>query len=184
MGPRLSAIAACCLALTLVAGDAASAAPFSFWRQTGVPSGRTYFVDFRARNGSLTGHSFIVFGRLTPDGRLVSIQNADVYPVDPNAGSVVGAFAPVRGEVRVREGDSKRHAFISYRRYLTAEEYARLLTAIRHERAVERQWSLLLFNCNDFVINIARALGLRTPPSLLLPTTFVATMRVLNRPQR
>ena len=184
LNSRLFAIAACCLALALVAGDAASAAPFSLWRKTGVPPGRSYFVDFRARNGSLTGHTFIVFGRLTPDGRLINIQNADVYPLDPEAGSIVGAFAPVRGEVRVREGDSKRPAFITYRRYLTAEEFARLLAAVRHERAVERQWSLLLFNCNDFVINIAHALGLRTPPSLLLPTTFVATMRVLNKPQR
>jgi len=181
---RLSAIALCLLALTFAVGDAASAAPFSLWRKTGVPHGRTYFVDFRARNGSLTGHTFIVFGRLTPDGRLISIQNADVYPVDPETGSVVGTFAPVRGEVRVREGDSKRHAFITYRRYLSAEEFARLLAAVRHERVVDRQWSLLLFNCNDFAINIARALGLRTPPSLLLPTTFVATMRVQNKPQR
>ena len=180
---RLSAIVACCLALALVAGDAA-AAPSSFWRQSGVPSGRTYFVDFRARGGSLTGHTFIVFGRLTPDGRLLNLQHADVYPVDPNAGSVVGAFAPVRGEVRILDGDSKRNAYMTYRRYLTAEEFTRLLAAIRHERVVDRQWSLLLFNCNDFAINIARALGLRTPPSLQLPATFVATMRVLNRPQR
>lgn len=154
------------------------------WRQQTVTTDRPYFVDFRARAGSITGHTFIVFGRLSRDGRLVSIRNADVYPVDPQAGSVVGTFAPVRGTVRVRDGDSKRVASINYRRYLTAVEFARLQAAIRHEQRVDRQWSLLLFNCNDFAINIARALGLRPPPSLLLPATFVATMRLLNGRER
>jgi len=174
----------CCLALALVVGDAASAAPFSFWRKNGVPSGRNYFVDFRARGGSLTGHTYIVYGRLASDGRLLNIQHADVYPVDPNAGSVVGTFAPVRGEVRILPGDSKRRSYMNYRRYLTDAEYRRLLAAIHHEREVDRQWSLLLFNCNDFAINIGRALGLRMPTSLQFPATFVAAMRVLNKPQR
>ena len=182
---RLSAIAACCLALTATVADVAGAAPFSFsWRQEIVPSDRPYFVDFRARAGSITGHTFIVFGRLSKDGRLISIQNADVYPVDHEVGAVVGTIAPVRGEVRLREGDSKRITSINYRRYLTAAEFARLQAAVRHERMVDRQWSLLLFNCNDFAINIARALGLRTPPSLMLPATFVATLRLINGRQR
>ncbi len=149
-------------------------------RHERVPAGPAYFVDFRAEAGVPTGHTYIVYGRLDTRGQLRHIQHADVYPVDGNA-ALVGAFAPVRGEVRVREGDSRRRAAITYRRYLSAADYARLLAAIRHEREINRQWSLLLFNCNDFARNIAEALGLRRPHSLMLPTTFVASMRVLNR---
>ena len=173
------------MAWTAAVCDTATAAPFSSrLRYESLSRGRSYFVDFRARAGSLTGHTFIVFGRLGAGARPISIQHADVYPVDGNAGSFVGTFAPVRGHVRVRDGDSRRVVSISYRRYLTAAEYSRLLAAIRHEWAVNRQWSLLLFNCNDFAINIARALALRTPSSLLMPTTFVATLRLLNGRQR
>lgn len=176
-------VVAACIALTgtlwVSAAAAQKAAPSSFGTDDGVPAGRPYFVDFRADAASLTGHTYIVFGHLNARGQVLAIQNADVYPEDENA-AVVGTLAPIRGEVRVFDGDSKRAATISYRRYLTAVEYARLLAAIRHERVTERQWSLLLFNCNDFARNIAGSLGLQKAPSLLLPATFVAVLRVLN----
>jgi hypothetical protein len=52
--------------------------------------------------------------------------------------------------------------------------------AIRHQRTIDRQWSLLLFNCNDFAGEIAEALGLRRPPGAMLPNMFVASLRLLN----
>jgi hypothetical protein len=185
MGIRIAAIAAACIALAAATCGPVAAAqnqprPFSFApRPEGPPEGRPYFVDFRAGSESITGHSYIVFGRLSASGHIVSIQNADILPVNQNA-AVVGTLAPIRAQVQVRDGDSKRTSTINYRRYLTAAEFAKMQAAIRHERSIDRQWSLLLFNCNDFAGNIAEALGLWRPSGLMLPNTFVASLRLLN----
>jgi hypothetical protein len=153
---------------------------FSFSAPTETPpAGRPYFVDFRAGAESITGHTYIVFGRLGASGGIVSIENADILPVNQN-NTVFGSLVPIRAQVQVRNGDSKRSAVITYRHYLSAAEFARLQMAVRHERAVDRQWSLLLFNCNDFAGKIAEALGLRRPSGLMLPNMFVASLRLLN----
>lgn len=183
-GIRIAAIAAGCVALTIAACCPAAAQnqprPFSFAPQReGRPPGRPYFVDFRAGYASITGHTYIVFGRLSADGRIVSIQNADILPINQDA-AVVGTLAPIRAQVQIRDGDSKRTATIDYRRYLNAAEFAKMQAAIRHERSLDRQWSLLLFNCNDFAGKIAETLGLRRPSGLMLPNMFVASLRLLN----
>jgi hypothetical protein len=185
MGIRIAAFAAACIALAAATCGPVAAAqnqppPFSFApRPVGPPVGRPYFVDFRAGSESITGHSYIVFGRLSANGRIVSIQNADILPVNEST-AVVGTLVPVRALVQVRDGDSKRNATINYRRYLSAADFSKLQAAIRHERSIDRQWSLLLFNCNDFAGNIAEALGLWRPSGLMLPNTFVASLRLLN----
>ena len=52
-----------------------------------------------------------------------------------------------------------------YRREITAAEFARVSRAVRMLKATQRQWHLIFYNCNDFAIEIAEALGLRRPPS-------------------
>ena len=144
-------------------------------------AGRPYYVDFRAAHGSsITGHTWITFGRVDPSGRVLSAQNAELYPVEPELGSYVGALAPVRGHVRVQPGEGRQLPVVRYRRFLSAGDYTRLQAAIAREQRTNHQWSLWLFNCNDFAISIADALNLRKPPALMLPQTWVATLRLLN----
>jgi hypothetical protein len=143
-------------------------------------AGHFYFVDFRSGLDSITGHSYIVYGRLDRRGRLLSIQHADMFPEDKDIGLFVGLFLPVRAEIGVKNGDSRREAVISYRRYPTADQFARMMAAIRRERIIDRRWNLLLFNCNDFTSHIAESIGLRTPSALLLPHAYVAALRALN----
>jgi hypothetical protein len=189
MRRKFAALAAACVALMVAAcGPAAAAqnqprlfslAPSFAPQREGPPPGRPYFVDFRAGYQSITGHTYIVFGRLSADGHVESIQNADILPINQDA-AVVGTLVPIRAQVQVRDGDSKRDVTIDYRRYLSAAEFSRMRAAIRHQRTIDRQWSLLLFNCNDFAGEIAEALGLRRPPGAMLPNMFVASLRLLN----
>lgn len=144
------------------------------------PESRPYYVDFRAGHQSLTGHTWITFGRVDPSGRILSPQSADLYPVEPELGSYVGALAPVRGHIRIRPGEGRQPAVVSYRRYLSASDYQRMQAVIAREQRVQHQWSLLLLNCNDFAIAIAGTIGLRTPPAVMLPQTWVTTLRLLN----
>jgi hypothetical protein len=136
------------------------------------PAGYRYFVDFRAGLDSVTGHTYIVYGQFDGAGRVVAIQHADIFPEDENIGLVVGLFVPVRADVRVINGDS--------RRVLTEVQFKRMTAAVRRERRIDRRWNVLLFNCNDFAVKIAEVLGLRTPSTLLVPNMFVAGMRALN----
>lgn len=148
------------------------------------PAGRPYYVEFRAGHEAivftLTGHSWITFGRVDPSGRALTTQRADLYPVEPQLGSIVGAVVPVRGHVRVRPGEGNRRPVATYRRYLSAGEYGRLQAALAHEQRSQRQWSLLWVNCNEFASTMAHTLGLRTPPTILLPQIWVSTLRLLN----
>ena len=43
-----------------------------------------------------------------------------------------------------------------FRRPLTAAEYRRLTSVIVRIRAVHHSWSVLAYNCNDFVADVAR----------------------------
>lgn len=141
---------------------------------------KPYFVDFRSRPGYLFGHTFILYGRLDARGRARASRYAGIYPVNGQLGLIIGTVIPVPASVRGVEGDVREPATNVYRRRLTAAQYERLKAAVRHEARSERYWNLLTYNCNDFAINIASALNLHTPFSMLLPASFVAELRTMN----
>jgi hypothetical protein len=145
-----------------------------------VAIGRPYFIDFRAGLDSITGHSFVVFGRVNERGQILSMRNAEIWPDSGDPGLLVGIFVPVRARIHVRDGDNKQEPVISYRRYLTEPEFATVMRAIEKERQEDMYWSVLLFNCNHFTSNVAEALGLRTPNSLLMPHAYISALRLLN----
>lgn len=179
---RLSMLLAAIVAITVagVCSPAIAQTPSRQRVEQNVAIGRPYFIDFRAGLESITGHSYVVFGRLDARGQVISIQHAEIYPKDDDAGLFVGIFVPVRASVRIKDGDSPQETVINYRRYLSAAEYGRMMQAIRKERRHDVIWSVWLFNCNDFTSNIAEALGLRTPSSLLMPHAYISALRLLN----
>ena len=69
-----------------------------------------------------------------------------------------------------------------YRRQLTAVEYDRVGRAVRLLKAHQHRWHLIFYNCNDFAIEVAEAIGLWRPPSLLPPSVWVRSLRNLNEP--
>ena len=72
-----------------------------------------------------------------------------------------------------------------FRRPLTAVEYDRLNSVISHIRAARHSWSVLAYNCNDFVADVARAMGMQTPTTLSLPYDFIPRLQAINeRTQR
>ena len=142
-----------------------------------------YFVDFRSRPAYLFGHSFIVYGRLDAHGRPVGTRRAGIYPIDGQAGLIMGSvLLPVQASVRGVEDDYKERPSNIYRRLLSAAEYARLLRVVGGLKRSEREWNLLFKNCNDFAIEVAKGMDMTSPPSWLPPYYFVAGMRALNGP--
>ena len=141
---------------------------------------RPYFVDFRSRAGYFFGHTFIVYGRLDAGGRAHGARYAGIYPRDDELGLVVGMAIPVPASVRGVEGDYEEPVTNVYRRRLTAAQYARLKATVHHVTQSERYWNILTYNCNDFAVDIANALNMRTPSSMLLPVNFIGQLRILN----
>ena len=141
--------------------------------------GERYFVDFHARSRpSITGHIFIVYGRLNGDGRIAEAQVVGFSPdSDRNWASYV---LPLPGLLGREGADLKERSIVVYRRYLSAAEFHRMNAKLRQLKATRPHWHFIFFNCNDFVTDIARAIGLYRPPSLLPPILYVTVLKALN----
>lgn len=141
-----------------------------------------YFIDFRSRPGYLFGHTFIVYGRLDARGRPSEAHLAGIYPIDGQAGLIVGSVVPVRASVRAVQDDFREPPTNIYRRRLSAAQYARLLRVVAAARHSDHAWDLLFKNCNDFAIEVAKGMRLAAPSSWLPPYYFVGWLRLLNNP--
>jgi hypothetical protein len=136
-----------------------------------------YFIEFRSRRSTYIGHTYIVFGRQDSRGRVLERHVAGLIP---EVDAWRGLIAPVRATVREYKDDAHFVPTAIYRRAMTSAEYRRVSRAVSFLNANERQWHAIFQNCNDFGIQIAEALGLFRPPSLLPPSAWVATLRMLN----
>lgn len=147
---------------------------------TDYPEG-SYIVEFRARTGpDIIGHSYIVFGRLGPDGAIIDSTQAGLYPSD-----VAGFAFGIAGTQATTEPVALDNAIppsIVYRHQLTAAQYDRLSAAIAEARADPPTWSWLGYNCNTFVADMAREAGLQTPTggTWMAPMLFVSQIMQLN----
>jgi hypothetical protein len=69
----------------------------------------------------------------------------------------------------------------SYRRKLNAVEYQKLLAAVRQAKANKQPyWNALSNNCNHFVAELARAIGMRAPTDFQVSYAFIPSLRELN----
>lgn len=138
-----------------------------------------YFIEFRARPSTYIGHTFIHYGRMNTDGRVVESNRAGLIPEED---AWKGLIFPVRGTVREYKDDTRLPSRVIYRRQLTAAEFARVGRTVRQMQATQHLWHGVFFNCNDFAVEIAEALHMRRPPSLLPPDVWVDALRALNEP--
>lgn len=163
------------LLLAMLARSQASAEPAP---DVPLPSADArYFIEFRARPNGLLGHTFVVYGRTDATGRVLNQSYAGFIP---DARDWRGMFVTIPASVREDKDDSRLKPDSVYRRELNATEYARLLRTVRFLRNNEHKWHLIFLNCNDFAIELAEALDMRRPPSLLTPALWVSTLRLLN----
>lgn len=165
------AFAAGWLLAVAICGDALAQSP--------VASGERYFIDFRARRSAHIGHTYITYFRIDAAGRITEGHVAGLVPQED---VWHGLFSPIRAAIRAYKDDTRLPATATYRREITATEFDRVVRAVRMLKATQHKWHLVFYNCNDFAIEIAEALGLWRPPSLLPPSVWVGTLRALNEP--
>ena len=145
--------------------------------QPAAASGDRYFIEFRSRPSTYIGHTYIIYGRTDASRRILDVRYAGFIP---EVDAMQALIVPVEGTVRKYKDDVLLKPDTIYGRPLTAAEYAAVVRAVRILKQSQRKWHPVFQNCNDFGIGIAEALGMRRPPSLMPPSAWVATLRMLN----
>jgi len=139
-----------------------------------------YYVEFRVAAIGVYGHTYIAYGRFDSLGRPATAAYADIHPTGGFASMVLGHFFPMVAAT-IPEKDTLGHKIASrFLRPLTAAEYARLTSVIARIRAARHAWSILAYNCNDFVADVARGMGMQTPATLALPYDFISRLQAMN----
>lgn len=141
-----------------------------------------FVVEFRARTGpDIVGHTFIAYGRVAEDYSIADEKAAGLYPKD-NIGGFVFGIAGTESTMTPVALDELIPPSIVYRHRLSPEQYARLLAAIEAARADPPDWSWVGYNCNSFVADMARVVGMKVPAgsTLLAPMLLVSELKRLN----
>jgi hypothetical protein len=146
---------------------------------------KPYFVEFRARAAQSYGHTFLVHGRV---GQKITAK--DVVGLHPATESpvpwMIGHFVLVPSETGSSDGDVEDQYIIAkYRVPLTEAEYKRVAAYMKERQANSPVWHAVFYNCNAFVADIAKFMGLKTPSSsLVMPKDFIDEMKGLNTGSR
>src|SRR5260370_12727574 len=148
-----------------------------------APAGDKYYIEFRSRYAMSYGHSFVVFGRGAAPGKKIDPkQIAGLHPAsDSQLPWLIGHVVPVTSETGASEGDTEEiYVSARYRVVLNKAEYDKVVGFIRKLQASSPAWHAEIYNCNAFVADIAKFMGLKTPTSMVFPKEFMTQLRELN----
>src|SRR5215472_8512402 len=140
-----------------------------------------YYFEFRSRQSWDYGHTFVVFGRVGETPRKSNVAGLSPKGDDPKMW-LMGHYIPVPSDTGWTDGDLEdRYITSRYRVLVSKEQYDRTVAYIRQLQAKSTTWSVELYNCNAFVADIGRFMGLRVPSSSwIYPRVFVSNLRKIN----
>jgi hypothetical protein len=139
-----------------------------------------YFVEFRAAEIGVYGHSYIAYGRLNRSGQPTEVRYADFHPQGGFSGLALGHLLPVEGSFEPEPETLTLPLNAVYRRKLRAAQYAHLLAALVAAKDAHRVWSAEFYNCIHFIVDMAHAVDLKAPPVMLLSAPTVKLIRAMN----
>ncbi|MGA8697759.1 MAG: hypothetical protein WB689_28780, partial [Xanthobacteraceae bacterium] len=122
-----------------------------------------YYFEFRSRQAWDYGHTFVVFGRVGEPPRKNNVAGLSPKGDDPQMW-LMGHYVPVPSDTGWTDGDLEdRYITSRYRVLVRKEQYDRTVAYIRQLQTKSTTWSVELYNCNAFVADIAKFMGLRVP---------------------
>ena len=141
-----------------------------------------YFVEFRSRTALSYGHAYVVYGRLDAHGQMVDPHVGAIHPASNSSiPYMIGHFLPVPADHGASDGDLEdQYVSARYRVMLSEAEYNRVVAYIKELEASTPVWHAFLYSCTSFVGDVAKAMGLRTPPSQLYPEVYINNLRAMN----
>ena len=95
---------------------------------------------------------------------------------------MIGHYVPVPAETGWTDGDLEdKYISARYRVLMSKDQYDRDMAYIRDLQSRSHTWSAELYNCNAFVADIAKDMGLKVPASTLIyPKVFITHLRMMN----
>jgi hypothetical protein len=146
---------------------------------------KRYFVEFRSRSALSYGHTFLVHGKLNANGQVGQVAKEQVAGLHPATESsvpwMIGHVIPVVSENGWSDGDTEEEYITArYRVLLTEDEYAKVSANIRHLQKNSPLWHAVLYNCNAWVGDVAKSMGLKVPNAGLYPEDFISSLASLN----
>jgi hypothetical protein len=169
-GLFLPALSQCALAQ-----EASEAAPAAAPAAKPANGGGGYYIEFRVGQIGTYGHSYAVYG--AQGGKA---NYADLHPMGGYAGMAVGHVLPVPANTQWDPGVLKLPVTARYRRALNADQYHRLLAAVKTAKSSDRYWNAVTHNCNHFIGQLAQAVGLKVPGQFQVSYSFVPALKELN----
>jgi hypothetical protein len=135
-----------------------------------------YYVEFRVAQIGTYGHSYVVYG---PAGGRANY--ADLHPMGGYVVMALGHVLPVPANTEWDPDVLKLPVSARYRRSLDAQQYQRLIGAVRSAQINKQPyWNAVTNNCNHFIGELAQAIGLRVPGQFQVSYSFVPALRELN----
>lgn len=142
-----------------------------------------YYIEFRSRSAQSYGHTFSIFGRLDAQGKILTKEVAGLHPfTESPIPWMVGHLVLVPSETGASDGDLEdQYVTARFRVNLTEEEYARVVGYIRQHQASSPVWHAVLYNCNAWVGDIAKFMGMEAPlATLQYPEEYITALRDMN----
>jgi hypothetical protein len=139
-----------------------------------------YFIEFRAAKIGAYGHSYVAYGRLDRRGNPETTSYADLHPIGNYAVMALGHFVPVPANTEWDPEVLTLPVSFKYRVNLDDTQYNNLLTALHRAKSNTRYWNAVSNNCNHFVGELAKAVGLHVPAQFNLSTGFVPELQEIN----
>jgi hypothetical protein len=111
-----------------------------------------------------------------------ALKVAGVHPfTESSIPWMLGHLVPVPSVTGASDGDTEDQYIIArYRVLLSEAEYRKLLSNIKKLQDSSPVWHAVLYNCNAFVGDIAKSIGLKAPSSLQIPKEYIEDTRQMN----
>jgi hypothetical protein len=142
-----------------------------------------YYIEFRSRSAASYGHTFASVGKLDRAG---NIDTSEIVGLHPATESVlpwmIGHVLPVPSETGASDGDTEEKYWTArYRVRMDKKRYDEMMSSIRELQASSPAWHAVFYNCNAFVGDIARLVGLKAPDNtMLFPKEYIEELATLN----
>ena len=183
------ASATACLVGCMVLLLAATASAGSGYEVTHPPhtvaapkDAQLFYLEFRARDeADGFGHSYVTLGAIDASNHAHQTLVAGFVPrsADDDYWSKFGL--PVTGLIGVTRSDLFRQPDARFRILINKATYLRVIATIRKLEHTWTGYELILHNCNSFVGEVARSVGLQAPLiTAQYPVHYVAELRALN----
>jgi hypothetical protein len=150
-------------------------------------AGRRYFIELRARAALTYGHTFAIYGRLGERGKIASMQVVGLHPAtESSVPWMIGHVVPVPSETGASDGDTEdQYVIARFRIVLNEAEYKKLLGYIKERQKNSPVWHAALYNCNAFIGDVARFMGLEVPGMIWqMPKDYIEGIRDANIDRR